>query len=147
MSTIIQRIKAMVLRDFQKPKAGTTFSAGLDLRLSRDICIRPGTVEKDNLGIKVEIPKGYCGLIVPRSSVGSVLISLANTIGVIDSDYRGELIVKLHNQGRETQFLAKGQRVVQLIVVPHLDPNEIIYVKELSDTERGDKGFGHTGKS
>ena len=97
-------------------------------------------------GIAVEIPEGYVGIIVPRSSIGSSGIMLANTVGVIDSDYRGEILFRLVAWSLSTRIrLDQPLRVAQLLIMPVNQVN-IEIVKELPDTERGENGFGSTGK-
>lgn len=138
-------INAVVDNKLMRPHVGTEGSAGADLRIPYDIMIKPGEIVKVNTGVKVAIPEGYVGLIIPRSSLGEVTISLANTIGVIDSDYRGPLIIKLRNTGVKPALFYQYDRVVQLIIVPYLKP-KFAYVKSLDITERGEGGFGSTGK-
>lgn len=100
-------------------------------------------------GIHVEIPKGYVGLLFPRSSISLTGLSLANSVGVIDSSYRGEIILKfkiipnLHT--RDLKEYHHGDKIGQLIVIPYPEL-EWVEVEELSNTERGDKGFGSSGR-
>lgn len=98
-------------------------------------------------GIAVEIPKGYAGFIFPRSSIRKVTLSLANSVGVVDSDYRGEIIASFRKTKEDDSFkrYEVGERCCQLIIlpVPRIDP---VFVDELSDTVRGEGGFGSTGK-
>lgn len=97
------------------------------------------------LGWAIEIPEGYVGLLYPRSSIANKDIALANAVGVIDSGYRGELMAKFKNlipQG--VRKYAIGERVVQLIIMP-VPEVELVQVEELSNTDRGDGGFGSTG--
>lgn len=137
-------IKAMITDEKMKPKVGSEDAAGLDLRVPYDIVVKPGEIKKVGTGLKVAIPKGYVGLILPRSSCADIKISLANTAGLIDSDYRGEITVKIENRSSETRLFYKYDRVMQMVVLPHLPP-KLIYVDSLDDTERGDKGFGSSG--
>jgi len=95
-------------------------------------------------GIALEIPSGYVGLLFPRSSVSRTCLSLANSVGVVDSGYRGEIMLKYRNTGEANSFYKSGDRVGQLIVMPY-PQIELIEVEELSSTERGDGGFGSTG--
>ena len=95
-------------------------------------------------GLCVEIPSGYVGLLFPRSSVSKTCMSLANSVGVIDSGYRGEIILKYRHLGDANQFYKAGDRVGQLMIIPY-PQIEFIEVEELSTTERGDGGFGSTG--
>lgn len=100
-------------------------------------------------GIAVEIPEGYFGLEVPRSSVTKMNMMLKNSVGIIDSGYRGELVARFKKvkseDGSQVKFYEKGDRAAQLIILPYpqIEFNE---VKELAISERGDGGFGHTGK-
>ena len=97
-------------------------------------------------GISVEIPEGYCGLIFARSSMGAKRgLAPANKVGVIDADYRGEIMVALHNHSESEQTVECGERVAQLAIVPFLKA-EFELADELSDTVRGEGGFGSTGK-
>ncbi len=130
------------------PTYGTEYSAGADLYVPRDsgkIVINPHKTVLVKLGIAVEIPEGYMGLIFARSGMASKRsLAPANKVGVIDSDYRGELMVALHNHSDEVQCVEAGERIAQLAITPFIkcEYNE---VNELSDTVRGDGGFGSTG--
>jgi dUTP pyrophosphatase len=129
------------------PVLGSKYSAGMDLKTSVDFCLLPGQEISFGTGVSVELPRHTVGLVVPRSSMGKHLglyVVLKNTMGVIDSDYRGEIQVKLRNMGNENLVMYKGDRVCQMIVVPHLSP-EFTVVKELGQTDRGAGGFGSTG--
>ena len=95
-------------------------------------------------GIALEIPPGYVGLLFPRSSVSKTCLSLANSVGVVDSGYRGEIMLKYRDTGEASSFYKTGDRVGQLIVMPY-PQIELIEAGELSSTERGDGGFGSTG--
>jgi dUTP pyrophosphatase len=96
-------------------------------------------------GIKVAIPKGYVGIIVPRSSAGMDGYILQNTVGVIDSDYRGEIQMCLSKNNAEYEYLTNKKRIAQMMIVP-CPQFKIDFVKSLSKTERGESGFGSTGK-
>lgn len=100
-------------------------------------------------GIAVEIPEGYVGLVFPRSSISKVDLVQANSVGVIDSGYRGEIkvrfkIVNHQDYGKSTQFIV-GERIAQLVIIPY-PIIEVVESDTLSETERGEGGFGHTGK-
>lgn len=132
------------------PTYGSTEAAGLDLYALIDtetnsLFIPSHTTVKINTGIAMEIPKGYFGAVYARSGL-SIKNGLrpANCVGVIDSDYRGEIIVALHNDSSEDYIINNGDRIAQIVITPYLtiEPNE---VAELSDTERGEGGFGSTG--
>ena len=95
-------------------------------------------------GIALEIPMGFVGLLLPRSSVSKTSMALANSVGVIDSGYRGEIMLKYRHIGGEHPFYRIGDRVGQLMIIPH-PKVEFIEVDELSSTDRGSGGFGSTG--
>lgn len=132
------------------PTYGTEFSAGADLyALSENrtpITIQGCSTVLIRTGISVEIPEGYCGLIFARSGLASKKnLAPANKVGVIDSDYRGEIMVALHNHGILAQTVASGERIAQLAIVPFLKA-EFEECEDLSNTIRGEGGFGSTGK-
>lgn len=130
------------------PTYGTEFSAGADLYacLEEAVTIAPGETLKIPTGLAMELPVGTAGLVFARSSLGTKRgLAPANKVGVIDSDYRGEVLVVLHNHGRETQQIAPGERVAQLLIVPVFTPG-FVEAAELNDTVRGTGGFGSTGK-
>ena len=128
------------------PTYGTEYSAGADLYalLDEDLEIKPGETVMIGTGLAMAIPTGYVGLIYARSSLGSKKgLSPANKVGVIDSDYRGEIKVPLFNQSKETQIIAKNERIAQIIFTPYLKVN-FQETDELNDTTRGTGGFGST---
>lgn len=131
------------------PTKGTKYSVGWDLyipgNLDRKYHIWKNDVKKIDFGISVEIPEGYWGQIVIRSSLGKQGLTLANSVGVIDSDYRGSLCALVVNFGSLERILMPGDRIAQLIIHKVVDV-EIEEVDELSITDRGDKGTGSTGK-
>ncbi len=130
------------------PTYGTEFSAGADLYacLDADVTIGPGETKKIPTGLAMELPVGTAGLIFARSSLGTKRgLAPANKVGVVDSDYRGEFMVFLHNHGTEPQTVCHGDRVAQLVVVPVFTPG-FAEVTELTDTARGSGGFGSTGR-
>ncbi len=119
--------------------------AGLDLCSMETVDIAPQGTVKVGSGIRMEIPEGFYGQMVPRSSVSTKRgITLANTPGTIDSSYRGEVIIALYNQSTEMQHVERGERVAQIIILEHAKANPVI-ADELSETERGTGGFGSTG--
>lgn len=119
--------------------------AGLDLRITHDVTLEPGARATVGTGLAVEIPQGCVGLVFPRSGLASKHgITLSNSVGVIDSGYRGEIGATLLNQSDETTTLDAGTRVFQLIVMPFV-PCELVPCEELTETERGAAGFGSTG--
>ena len=132
----------------QLPTYGTAFSAGADLYacLEEPVTIAPGETKKIPTGLAMEIPIGCAGLIYARSGLGTRQgLAPANKVGVVDSDYRGEFMVFLHNHGAQTQTVSHGDRVAQLLVTPVFTPG-FEEADELTDTARGAGGFGSTGK-
>ena len=134
------------------PAYESTGAAGIDLRACVDETLTLGWEKvKLHLGIAVAIPQGYMGLLVPRSSTGSKGLELVNTMGVIDSDYRGELIAWIRNKYPENPMqIQPGDRVVQLIIVPIATFANIEYKPNFDSsdaTARGAGGFGSTGES
>ena len=130
------------------PTYGSATAAGADLYacLDSDTVIEPGKTVFIPTGIAMAVPVGYAGLIYARSSMGAKRgLAPANKVGVIDSDYRGEVMVALHNHGQEIQTVCHGERVAQLLVAPVLAP-AFEEVEELDDTARGAGGFGSTGR-
>ena len=126
------------------PTVGTEHSAGIDLASTIGVEITPNGWAEIKTHVTVEIPEGYFGLLCPRSSVGKKGLSLVNTIGIIDSDYRGEIIVLLKNNNNFGTRVEAGDRIAQLLIVPYLSP-KIEVVEELTETVRGSGGFGSTG--
>ena len=132
----------------QTPTYGTCFSAGADLYalLEEDITIDSGKTVLVHTGIAMEIPEGLVGLIYARSGMATKRgLAPANCVGVIDSDYRGEIMVALHNDSQIEQTINHGERIAQMVIGPYVRP-EFIEADDLTDTDRGDGGFGHTGK-
>lgn len=136
-------IKMKASSEQQKVVVGTEGSAGYDLKIKLDVVIKPREVLLVSTGISVDIPKGYFGLVVPRSSTGKKGLILKNTVGIIDSDYTGEILCNIENVGSETFLGYAGDRLFQLIIVPCATP-KVVYVDELKTTERGSAGFGST---
>lgn len=130
------------------PTYGSAEAAGADLYACLDapVTIAPGQTVFIPIGIAMEVPKGCAGLVFARSSMGAKRgLAPANKVGVIDSDYRGEFFVALHNHGTAPQTVKHGERIAQLLITPVFTPG-FVEVTELSDTERGNGGFGSTGK-
>ncbi len=131
------------------PARATEFSAGYDLSacLDEPIIVKSGEIVKIPTGICVAPSQNDVVLLIyARSSLATKFgVTLANCVGVVDSDYRGEILVALINQGKDDYIINHGERIAQLVVTPILSP-EIIETTELSDTERGVGGFGSTGK-
>lgn len=129
------------------PTYGSPFSAGADLYACEDspVEILPGKTVLVHTGLSFEIPEGYAGLIYARSGLATKKgLAPANKVGVIDSDYRGEVMVSLYNQSGVTQTVEPGERLAQMIITPFLKA-DFICCDELSDTLRGTGGFGSTG--
>ena len=121
-------------------------SAGYDLKLQEDVVLNSRIDNVIKLGFATEIPEGYCGLLLMRSSAGLKGIKLLNTVGVIDSDYRGEWVAHLDVETSGEFAYKRGDRILQAVFVPVLQ-DKIELVSELSETARGSGGFGSTGKS
>lgn len=130
------------------PTYGSQEAAGADLYACLDmpVSIAPGDSAFIPTGLAMQIPAGYAGLIYARSGLACKRgLAPANKVGVVDSDYRGEFMVVLHNHSKETQTVCHGERIAQLVVTPVLTP-AFQEVEELSDTKRASGGFGSTGK-
>lgn len=129
------------------PTKGTAHAAGHDLYYSGEnsVIIRPGETVMLGTGVAYEIPDGYAGFVYARSGLSTKQgLRPANCVGVVDSDYRGEVMVALHNDSKETRMVNYGDRVAQIVISEYLNYS-IQVVDELSDTDRGDGGFGSTG--
>lgn len=131
-----------------EPTYGSTAAAGADLYavLDQPLTLAPGQTTLVHTGLAVEIPEGYVGLIFARSGLATKRgLAPANKVGVIDADYRGEIMVALHNHGSEAQTIEYGERVAQLALLPFLTA-AFQQAEELTDTVRGAGGFGSTGR-
>ena len=130
------------------PSYGSEYAAGADLYAyneGKSITIEPGETVLIHTGIAMQIPVGYAGMIFARSGIATKRgLAPANKVGVIDSDYRGEIMVSLHNHSKDVQEVADGERIAQLVIMPYLQA-EFIVSDELEDTKRGQGGFGSTG--
>ncbi len=128
------------------PTYGSQYAAGADLySCEDDIIIKSGETVLVHTGIALEIPEGYAGLIYARSGIASKRgLAPANKVGVIDSDYRGEIMVALHNHSMSDQTITAGERIAQMVIAPYITANFILS-DELDDTVRGAGGFGSTG--
>lgn len=151
--TKITPIRIHAIKDELRPAVATEGSAAIDLRVyvanrSGFITLQPGESATLGTGLYVEIPIGWCGLIIPRSGLGSKGLHLKNVTGLIDADYRGEIKMGLINKGTEEFVVSDFDRVAQMVVVPHY-PHVLEFVDsvdQLSETDRGAGGFGHSGK-
>lgn len=145
----MQTLRVKRLRETaQLPTRGTTGSAGYDLYACIDepVTINPGQIEKLPTGIAIELQPGFAGFVFARSSLGiKYAVVPANCVGVIDSDYRGEVLVGLMNHAEQPYTVQPGERIAQLVILAVTTP-ELIDCDSLSDTERGSGGFGSTGK-
>lgn len=142
------KIKKLI-EDAIIPTKGSNSAAGYDLYAITPKyiqIIRSKSTVKINTGISLEIPDGYFGAIFARSSLATKNgIRPANCVGVIDADYRGEIIVPLHNDSDNDFKIQTGDRIAQLIIIPH-QSIDFVEAETLDDTERGKNGFGSTGK-
>ncbi len=130
------------------PTYGSIEAAGADLYacLEEAVTVPAGMTVFIPTGLALEVPAGCAGLIYARSSMGAKRgLAPANKVGVIDSDYRGQVMVALHNHGRQDQVVQPGERVAQLLITPVFTPG-FREVDDLTDTDRGSGGFGSTGK-
>lgn len=130
------------------PSFGSREAAGADLYacLEESVAIAPGKTVFIPTGLAMALPMGYVGLVYARSGLACKQgLAPANKVGVIDSDYRGEFMIALHNHGSETRIVANGDRIAQLVVTPVIQP---VYFETdtLDETDRGTGGFGSTGK-
>ena len=130
------------------PTYGSAEAAGADLYACLDapVTVQPGETAWIPTGIALEVPKGCAGLVYARSGLGVKRgLAPANKVGVIDSDYRGQIHVVLLNHGKTEQTIQHGERIAQFLITPVLTP-AYEEAEELSDTDRGAGGFGSTGK-
>ncbi len=130
------------------PTYGSQEAAGADLYACLDapVIIAPGASAFIPTGLAMQIPSGYAGLIYARSGLACKRgLAPANKVGVVDSDYRGEFMVVLHNHSAQDQTVSHGERIAQLVVTPVLTP-DFQEVEQLTDTQRSAGGFGSTGK-
>lgn len=144
-----------LFKDVAIPELATSGSAGFDIKaylydeetndkISR-ISLQPNQELKINTGLSFQLPDGTALLLLPRSSMGiKKNLILKNTIGLIDSDYRGECLIFVKNIGSEVVFIENGERLVQGLIVPYMRPH-FIEVNELDSTERGANGIGSSG--
>lgn len=145
---LMSRVKIKRLNEMATiPTRGSKEAAGYDLyaAIPESICINPHETIKVGTGLAFELPKGTFGAIFPRSGYATKFgLRPANCVGVCDSDYRGEYIVAIHNDSDSIQTINPGERIAQLILMPYIAM--IMIEDNLSETERGDGGFGSTGK-
>lgn len=142
------KLKVKLLRESAKlPTRGTEDSAGLDLYAVDGCYVRPHQNIAIHTGIAMQIPQGYVGLLFARSGLSTKqLLRPSNCVGVIDADYRGEIILSLFNDSTvDARRIEAGDRVAQIVIVPYIAP-QLVECDELDDTDRGEGGFGSTGK-
>ena len=130
------------------PTYGSQEAAGADLYacLTEPLEIQPGESVFVPTGLAMELPRGYAGLIYARSGLACKRgLAPANKVGVVDSDYRGEFLIVLHNHGKTVQIIEHGERIAQLVITPVFTPGFTL-ADDLTDTARASGGFGSTGK-
>lgn len=141
-------LKIKRLTDTAKlPYKGSEHSAGVDLYScdENEISVYPSQTVKISTGLAMEIPEGYFGAIFARSGLATKRnLRPSNCVGVIDSDYRGEVIVAIHNDSNVIQSIKPFERVAQLVILPYMDV-DVTEVETLTETARGEGGFGSTG--
>ena len=141
-------IKYKVLNKLAKePTRGSEYAAGYDLYAAtdREISLFPHTTQLIGTGLAFELPDGYFGAVYARSGLASKKgLRPANCVGVVDSDYRGEVMVALHNDSDHIMTIDAGERVAQLVLMPYVNMT-FEQVEELNTTNRGEGGFGSTG--
>lgn len=141
-------MKYVMTKDGAKePRYGSDGAAGIDIYYNGDeeVTIGPGNLAELKTYLAVEIPEGHFGMLVVRSGYGWRGLSMLNSVGIIDCDYRGEIGIKLVNHGHDIITIEPGVRVAQMILIPYKRA-ELKSVESLSETERGVGGFGSTGE-
>ena len=147
MELKFKRLDPRVGTDWPIPELGTPGSAGVDLRacLDEPLTLAPGETTLIGTGIAIHLDDpGLCALILPRSGLGHRGLVLGNLVGLIDSDYQGELKISTWNRGQESQTIEPGDRIAQLVIIPVIQPT-FGEVEAFDATDRGEGGFGHTG--
>ncbi|MGA8260992.1 MAG: dUTP diphosphatase [Arenicellales bacterium] len=146
----IKILDARIGRDYPLPEYATDGSAGVDLRacLDQPLTIQPGETHLVPSGIAVHMAdRGLAAVVLPRSGLGHKKgIVLGNLVGLIDSDYQGQVMISVWNRGRETVTVEPGDRIAQMVFVP-VARVRFEVVEEFETSARGDGGFGHTGTS
>jgi len=145
---LTEKINIKKVRENAKiPTYGTEYAAGADLYacIDNEEVFNPGETKLIPTGISLAIPTGYVGLVYARSGLASKRgLAPANKVGVIDSDYRGEIFVALHNHSNDKKTIEKEERIAQIVITPYLKA-DFIEKENLDETERGKGGFGSTG--
>ena len=147
MDLKFKRLDPRVGNEWPIPETGTLGSAGVDLRacLNDAVTLAPGETLLIGTGIAIYIEDpGLCAMILPRSGLGHRGLVLGNLVGLIDSDYQGELKISIWNRAAESQIIEPGERIAQMIITPVIQPN-FIEVDDFNASGRGEGGFGHTG--
>lgn len=138
------------LNEYAKvPTRGSAYAAGYDLyaAIDKPIIIFPGDTVSVTTGLAMEIPEDYFGAIFARSGLATKRgLRPANCVGVVDADYRGEVIVAIHNDSDKIQQIEPGERIAQMVFLPYRGMGNFEIVDELNDTARGAGGFGSTGR-
>lgn len=143
----IQRCSEMKVKcTGEKPSYANKYAAGLDLRANEEVTINSGDIVDIKSKLAVEIPHRRFGMVVARSGLSyKRQIKLINDVGIIDEDYRGDIGIRLINEGKEPYTIKKGDRVAQMITIPYEQP-KLKFVDKLDETERNTRGFGSTGR-
>lgn len=142
MNVMIKKLQ----EDALLPQYGSADAAGADLCSIEEVTIAPGETKLIHTGLAMAIPRGYGGFIFARSGLATKRgLAPANKVGVIDADYRGEVMVSLYNQSRTEQTVLKGERIAQLVFLP-CPQAAFELCEDLNDTARGSGGFGSTGR-
>ncbi|HBX27546.1 MAG TPA: dUTP diphosphatase [Gammaproteobacteria bacterium] len=147
MNLKFKRLDPRVGKNWPIPEVGTSGSAGVDLRacLSEAVTLSPGETLLIGTGIAIYIEDpSFCAMILPRSGLGHHGLVLGNLVGLIDSDYQGELKISTWNRAKKPQTIEPGERIAQMIITPVIQPN-FIEVDNFDESDRGESGFGHTG--
>ena len=147
MNLKFKRLDPRVGTNWPIPEVGTPGSAGVDLRacLDEPVTLAPGETILIGTGIAIHLEDpGFCAMILPRSGLGHRGLVLGNLVGLIDSDYQGELKISTWNRGQEPQTIEPGDRIAQMVITPVIQPI-FIEVDDFESSSRGEGGFGHTG--
>ena len=147
MNLKFKRLDPRVGTNWPIPEVGTPGSAGVDLRacLDEPVTLAPGETILIGTGIAIHLEDpGFCAMILPRSGLGHRGLVLGNLVGLIDSDYQGELKISTWNRGQEPQTIEPGDRIAQMVITPVIQPT-LIEVDDFESSSRCEGGFGHTG--
>lgn len=145
MKSVQLKIK-LLDKNATAPTRGSEDAAGYDLYAAEEKTIQPRTVEKISTGVAMELPQYTFGAIYPRSGISAKQgLRLANCVGVCDSDYRGPYIIALYNDSPMPQKVNIGDRIAQFVLTPYIPVDSFLVSQDLSETERGEGGFGSTG--